>query len=100
MRKRLAERALEGLSEAVAHAKGKDVPGMVVHVPEAIDVAAIRTKTGLSQSAFARKIGIAVGTLRGWEQKRRQPDGTARVLLTMLDRNPRVVEETLGRVRE
>jgi hypothetical protein len=31
------------------------------------------------------------------EQGRRSPQGSARVLLALLDRNPRIVEETLGR---
>lgn len=35
--------------------------------------------------------------LRNWEQGRRAPDGPPRVLLAMLARNPRVVEEALRR---
>jgi putative transcriptional regulator len=50
----------------------------------------------LTQSAFSRRIGVSTATLRNWEQGRRAPDGPARVLLAMLDRNPHVVEETLG----
>lgn len=65
-------------------------------IPYAIDVAAIRNKTGLSQQAFARRIGVPVGTIRNWEQGRRTPQGPARILLALLDRNPRIVEETLG----
>jgi hypothetical protein len=30
------------------------------------------------------------------EQGRRAPQGPARILLALLDRNPRIVEETLG----
>jgi putative transcriptional regulator len=62
----------------------------------AIDAAAVRSKTGLSQATFARRIGVAVGTLRNWEQGRRSPQGPARILLALLDRNPRIVEDTLG----
>lgn len=64
--------------------------------PYAIDVAAIRQKTGLSQAAFALRIGVPVATIRNWEQGRRSPQGPARVLLALLDRNPRIVEETLA----
>ncbi len=88
---------LEGLSDALRHARGEDVPGLVVHVPASVDVAAIRNRIGLSQEAFARRVGVSLGTLRNWEQGRRSPEGPARVLLAMLERNPRVVEETLGR---
>jgi putative transcriptional regulator len=92
-----AARIMQGLREVAAHAKGKKVRGLRLHVPERIDVTAIRRKTGLSQQAFSARIGVSTGTLRNWEQGRRMPDGPARVLLAMLARNPRLVEETLGR---
>jgi putative transcriptional regulator len=84
------------LKQAAAHARGDIEAGFGIHVPLDIDVAAIRKATDLSQDAFARRIGVAVGTLRNWEQRRRQPEGPARVLLALLQRNPRLVEETLG----
>jgi putative transcriptional regulator len=86
---------MRGLGEALAHARGDEVPGLVVHVPAAIDVSAVRRRTGLSQIAFSRRIGVSAATLRNWEQGRRAPEGPARVLLAMLARNPRIVEETL-----
>ncbi|MFC1457993.1 helix-turn-helix domain-containing protein [Microvirga arabica] len=70
--------------------------GSALRLPAAIDAAAVRSKTGLSQAAFARRIGVAVGTLRNWEQGRRSPQGPARVLLALLDRNPSIAEDTLG----
>jgi putative transcriptional regulator len=92
-----ADRIMQGLREAAAHARGERVPGLRLHVPRVVDVSAIRRRTGLSQAAFSRRIGVSTGTLRNWEQGRRQPDGPARVLLAMLARNPRIVEEMLGR---
>jgi len=91
-----AERILQGLNEALAHARGEGVPGLIVHIPTSVDVAAVRRRTGLSQAAFSRRIGVSPATLRNWEQGRRRPEGPARVLLAMLARNPSVVEETLG----
>jgi putative transcriptional regulator len=44
-------------------------------VPSVIDVQAIRNKTGLTQAAFASRIGVPVGTLRNWEQGHRSPTG-------------------------
>lgn len=90
------DRIVQGLREALDHARGEDVPGLVIHVPASVDVAAIRRRTGLSQDAFSRRIGVSPATLRNWEQGRRAPEGPARVLLAMLDRNPRIVEETLA----
>lgn len=86
---------MEGLKEFRAFLKGEELGGLKVYIPEALDVAGIRKKSGLTQVDFAARIGVPVGTLRGWEQGRRVPDGAARVLLAMLARNPRVVEETL-----
>ena len=86
----------KGLKEALAHAHGEDV-GAVVHevqVPEP-DVVAIRARSGLSQREFARSIGVAVGTLQGWEQGRRRPEGPARVLLALIERRPAIVQEEL-----
>ncbi len=91
-----ADRILQGLREAAAHARGEKVPGLKIHVPRKVDVHAIRRRTGLSQEVFSRRIGVSPGTLRNWEQGRRTPDGPARVLLAMLARNPRIVEDTLG----
>lgn len=86
-----------GLREAGAHARGEAALGLMLHVPASIDVAAIRKRTGKAQTAFAESIGVPVGTLRQWESRRRQPRGAALVLLALLERNPRLVEETLGR---
>lgn len=87
----------KGLEEALAHAGGKKTGARVhrIKVPEP-DVAAIRARSGLSQADFARTIGVAVGTLRGWEQGRRRPDGPARVLLALIEKRPGIVLDELG----
>jgi putative transcriptional regulator len=81
---------MDALSGIMADPTSSDLP-----VPSVIDVQAIRKKTGLTQAAFAIRIGVPVATLRNWEQGHRSPTGPARVLLALLDRNPRIVEETL-----
>jgi putative transcriptional regulator len=81
---------MDALSGIMADPTSSDLP-----VPSVIDVPGIRKKTGLSQTAFAVRIGVPVATLRNWEQGHRSPTGPARVLLALLDRNPRIVEETL-----
>jgi putative transcriptional regulator len=95
--KKVSDRVLQGLREAAAHARGDNVPGLRLHIPRDVDVGAIRRRTGLSQAAFSQRIGVSTGTLRNWEQGRRIPDGPARVLLALIARNPRIVEDTLGR---
>jgi len=91
-----ADRIMQGLREAAAHARGEKVPGLRLHIPRAVDVSAVRRRTGLSQVAFSQQIGVSPGTLRNWEQGRRAPEGPA-VLLALLSRNPRIVEELLGK---
>jgi len=59
------------------------------------DVVALRRFVGLSQSQFARAIGISVHTLRNWEQGRRKPDGPAIALLRIAARHPRIIWENL-----
>ena len=92
-----AERITQGLREAASHARGEKVPGLKLHIPRAVDVSAVRRRTGLSQAAFSRQIGVSTGTLRNWEQGRREPDGPAKVLLALLERDPRIVERTLSK---
>lgn len=91
------ESTRQGLIEARAYARGKTAGARVHEVRVAApDVAAIRAKTGLSQTVFAKSIGVAVGTLQGWEQGRRHPDGPARVLLALIDKRPRLVQDELA----
>ena len=85
-----------GLADVEAYLKSES-KGHIVHQVSVStpDVSAIRTKSGLSQRAFAQSIGVALGTLQGWEQGRRKPEGPARVLLALIDRRPTIVQEEL-----
>ncbi len=86
----------QGLKEALAFARGEG-EGVVheIEVP-APDVRAIRARTGLSQAEFARSIGVKKATLLNWEQGRRTPDGPARVLLALIEREPGIVQRVLS----
>ena len=46
----------------------------------------VRRKVGLSQVAFAKRIGVPVDRVRNWEQGKRAPQGPARALLHIIDR--------------
>jgi len=56
----------------------------------------VRQRVGLSQSEFARRIGVPVATVRNWEQGKRSPHGAARALLRVLDRIPKAVIAALA----
>ena len=91
---------LASLNQAFAYARGEHVAGIrvtyvQVNRPTPIDVRAVRQKTGLSQSKFAARFGFTPATIRNWEQGRTQPDGPARVLLTVIAHHPEAVEDAL-----
>lgn len=87
---------MQGLEEAEAYARG-DSSGYGVHEVEVDepDVRAIRASTGLSQNMFARSIGVAPSTIKNWEQGRRRPHGPARVLLALVEADPRIIQTRL-----
>jgi len=88
--KKAFEEISAGLTDAIEHAKGNQRRAKS-HVPEVIDVRAIRKKTGMSQQKFCATFGVSLGTLRHWEQGLRSPRGPARILLKIVDHNPNAV---------
>ena len=67
-----------------------------VYNPPVPDIKAIRQKLGLSQAAFARRFGFSIRTVQQWEQGRAIPDRPARILLKVIERSPRTVEQALA----
>lgn len=63
------------------------------------DVRAIRETLGLTQSEFATRFGISIGSVRNWEQKRAEPDASMRSYLAVVKHNPNAVIEALERDR-
>ena len=95
---KLGKRLIAAAREARSIARGKADPSTYrVHIPEDVDVRSIRRSLKLSQSVFASRFGIAPGTLRDWEQRRKRPDGAARVLLMVIKHEPDAVNRALKR---
>ncbi len=71
--------------------------GLSGHVAQigSVDPKRIREKQKLSQSEFAVLYGLDERTLQNWEQHRNEPDTPARVLLTLIEKNPKLVVHTL-----
>jgi len=84
----------EALQEAIAHTRGEPT-GVTARQAVRVDVASIRARLGMSQAQFAEAFGFSRGTLQGWEQHRREPDGAAKVLLRVIEREPEAVLRAL-----
>jgi len=90
----LFDKLLNAPHEAALHAEGNVIPRMreyKIEVPKEINVKQIRTKLGMTQQAFSGMFGFSLSGLRKWEAKERTPEGSARVLLKMIDRDPQAV---------
>lgn len=88
---------MDGLTDAVAIAEGRADPASYrAHVPEEVDVKAIRTAQGLSQEAFAFRYGFSPPAVKDWEQGRRRPEAAARTLLKVIEKRPEAVIEALS----
>jgi putative transcriptional regulator len=59
----------------------------------------VRSRTGLTQAAFAARIGVPVETVRNWEQGKRSPRGPARALLKVLEEAPDAAFAVLAKAR-
>lgn len=90
------DRIMRGLEEATVYSRGEaDTTKYRAHAPAAVDVAAIRSKLGLTQEAFAARFGFSKGAVRDWEQGRKFPEASARILLKVIEKRPDIVLEVL-----
>ncbi len=82
--------ALPDLRQALEEASGNT--GRVT-TPEQILVRQARSRTGLSQQAFAERIATPVATLRDCEQGRFTPPGGVLCLLRLISKHPELTQE-------
>src|SRR5215203_5514706 len=86
-----------GLEDAKAYLEGSaDAKSFAVHVPSRVNVKKIRTRLGLSQESFAQTYGFALSAVRDWEQGRREPERSARILLKVVEKEPEAVTRALA----
>jgi putative transcriptional regulator len=64
--------------------------------PRVPQVSVIRRALKLSQEDFAGAFHIPIGTLRDWEQGRKEPDAAARAYLRVIAREPETVRKALN----
>jgi putative transcriptional regulator len=95
MKKQLFERLVESMEQHNEIIKGVRSPSRETRI-DAVAVREIRALTGLSQPKFATILDVDVGTLRNWEQGRREPTGPAKALLRAIRKDPKNVMKALA----
>lgn len=85
------------LKEVLAHVRGEiDLPCRLIDDPSAARIRNIRKRLKLSRERFAERFGLDVRAVQDWEQGRRVPERSARVLLTVIEREPDAVVRALA----
>ncbi len=73
----------------------KELKELGIQIPEieidAKDIQKIREKIKLSQSVFAKVLNVSSSSVRQWEQGKRTPTGSTKVLLELLKKNPTIL---------
>jgi len=91
-----SERALPSDPLAIATAAHQAARSSDARRQDASYARSVRGRTGLTQSAFAARIGVPVETVRNWEQGKRSPRGPARALLKVIEEAPDAAFAVLG----
>ena len=96
-----AEDVLEGLIESLEQSvaseqAGNSLPRSRKIERRVVDIPTLRERYGMTQQQFADAFRISIGTLRGWEQGRRTPDGPARRLLEVIEDQPEIAQGFFG----
>jgi putative transcriptional regulator len=95
MDKKHLDQLVKGVGEMRRHMAGKPVRGARTTELTEPDVRAIREAAKISQSQFAKLIGVNLRTLQNWEQRRTRPTGPALALLKIVASDPKSAIEAL-----
>ena len=95
LQKKLFDRLVLSLRQMDEIATGRRKPSRRFAV-EPASIKALRAQTGLSQAKFAALLSVDLGTLRNWEQGRREPTGPAKALLRAIHHDPKNVLRALA----
>jgi len=94
MKKELFSELVASIEEAGKIRQGALSPSREFHY-RPVDIKRIRSRMQVSQSQFALMIGVSKSTLQNWEQGRREPEGPAKALLRVVDKQPQAVLQAL-----
>jgi putative transcriptional regulator len=94
MKPKMFEELLDSVREGGSILRGHRKPSRRFEVGPS-GIRAIRERTSLSQSEFARLIGVSIKTLQNWEQDRRRPTGPAATLLRIIAYEPQLAVKAI-----
>ena len=97
---KIGQELISALNEAVDDANGKiqlrTTKLNAAPVRESIgadEIKEIRNKLGVTQGIFAMVIGVSRKTVESWEAGRYSPDGAARRLISVIQKDPSFPEK-------
>ena len=93
--KKAFDKIAAGLNDAIAFAGGDETRARVV---KPVDLKALRLRIGKTQDQFSEDFKLPLGTLRDWEQHRREPDTGSKLYLSMIEADPEAVKKILAKV--
>ncbi|MDN5836135.1 MAG: helix-turn-helix domain-containing protein [Nitrosospira sp.] len=97
---KISVKTVKALEDVLAYESGQQQSGQVTRVKTGeVNVKVIREGLKLSQEKFAERFGFSLGTLKNWEQGRRVPEESARILLHLIESQPKLVEKEVRRAK-
>lgn len=88
------QKLVESVKQMGGIMRGENIPHRRT-VLTRTDVKALRERLGLTQNQFSGMIGVSIKTLQNWEQGRREPEGPAKALLRVVEKEPQAVLSAL-----
>ena len=77
----------------------KELKTLGVNIPEvkvtAEDIKKIRESIHLSQPVFAKLLNVSASSVKQWEQGKRTPTGSTKILLELLEKEPHILDYRL-----
>ena len=78
----------------------KELNSLGVKIPDivitSVEIKGIRRKTNLSQAVFAKLLNVSSSSVKQWEQGKRVPTGSTKVLLELLNKSPHLLNYRIG----
>ena len=88
------QKRVESVKQMGSIMRGEKIPHRRT-VLSTVDVKGLRERFSLTQNQFSSMIGVSIKTLQNCEQRRREPEGPAKALLRVVEKEPQAVMNAL-----